>query len=111
MEKPPFQFRLRAVFAAFTVAASLLAAVSAITGKTTAFGTFLGAMVLCATATLIVGFFIWAIFYLAVFLIIIIFESRARQPSCLRFRMAALSLAAVAVVFGACLLVGVFIVD
>lgn len=106
-----FQFGLKFVFALVTAATFLLATVAALTGTTTAFGTILGAMTLCAVATLTVGFILWAILYLAFFVTIIIFEPQARRPSGLQLRMAVLSLVGVVVAFGACLLVIKAIVD
>lgn len=106
-----FQFGLKVVFAVVTAATFLMVTVAALTGTTTSFGTFLGAMALCAVGTLTVGFILWAILYLAFFVTIIIFEPQARKPSGLQLRMAALSLAAVTVALGACLLVIMAIVD
>ncbi|HVW37384.1 MAG TPA: hypothetical protein VHB99_08760 [Pirellulales bacterium] len=103
-----FQFRLKVVFAVVTTATLLLATVGAITGTTTTFGTFLGAMTLCAIATLTAAFFLGAILYLAFFLTVILFEPQAMRPSGLQLRMALVGLA---VTVGALLLVIRFIAD
>ncbi|HUY92380.1 MAG TPA: hypothetical protein VMV10_26800 [Pirellulales bacterium] len=115
MNKPPFQFSLKSIFAA-TAGAAILMAISAAVpaGTATAFGTLLAAWVLCGVVTLIFGFVASTILYLACLMTVFLFEPAARRPTLVQVKRAAWMLTISAVVLAgafACLCLFILFID
>ena len=97
MEKPPFQFGLKAIFLAATASTFLLATVSTMAGKATAFGVFCATITVSAVAAigLGLGVFVFLLLVSAIATTMLkLFEGRSRS---IQFRIADIVLTAAAV--------------
>ena len=102
MHKPPFQFRLKSLFAITTAAAVLMAIAASLSARSaTAFGTLLAACLLSGIAALAFGYVAATILYLAFLLTVLLFEPAVRRPTLVQFKLAARMLAISAVLLAA----------